>query len=309
LFTGSVDVFSDYRTNIILPGSSRSVPSYFGFTPPPVNTGIVQVNGYELELRYSQKISKDVRLWGNASMTHSVDKVISKDDPVLFPEYLKAAGYPNRQVRSTLSKGFYNTWDELYGSSAFTSADNKIPGNYRIMDFDADGVIDPTKDAVRYGYPTNPQNTYNTTVGIDWKGFTAFLQFYGVSNVSRYQSVMSFSNGALPFFNNVYTEGSYWTKNNQDADSPMPRVNNSLNDAAMGTRYMYDGSYIRLKNAEIAYTFSSKLIKNLGLQALRIYVNGNNLFLWSHMPDDREIGSGSAYPTVRRYNMGIKLTL
>ena len=309
LFAGSVDIFKDYRTNIILPGSARAVPGYFGFTPPPVNGGIVQVNGYELELRYSQKISKDVRLWANASMTHAVDKVIFKDDPVLYPEYLKAAGYPNNQVRSTLSKGFYNTWDELYGSTAFVSADNKIPGNYRIMDFDADGVIDPTKDAARYGYPTNPQNTYNTTVGIDWAGFSAFLQFYGVSNVSRYQPVMSFSNGSLPFFNNVYTEGSYWSKDNTNADSPMPRINNSINDASMGTRYMYDGSYVRLKNAEIAYTFSSKWIKSLGMQSLRIYVNGNNLWLWTHTPDDREVGTGSTYPTVRRFNFGLKLTL
>jgi len=309
LFSGSIDVFNDYRTDIILPGSSRAVPSYFGFTPPPVNTGIVQVDGYELELRFSKKVSKDVRLWANASMTHAADKVISKDDPALYPEYLKAAGYPNQQVRSTLSKGFYNTWDQLYGSTAFVSADNKIPGNYRIVDFDADGVIDPTKDAVRYGYPTNPQNTYNATVGVDWGGFSAFVQFYGVSNVSRYQSVMSFSNGSLPFFNNVYTEGTYWSKDNMNADSPMPRVNNSLNSASEGTRYMYDGSYVRLKNAEIAYTFSSKWIKSLGMQALRIYVNGDNLFLWTHTPDDREVGSGSTYPTVRRFNLGLKLTL
>jgi TonB-linked SusC/RagA family outer membrane protein len=309
LFSGSVDIFNDYRTNISLPGTSRSVPTYFGFTPPPVNVGAVKVHGYELELRYSQNISKNTRLWANASMTHSVDIVENKDDPALYPEYLKAAGYPNNQVKSTISKGFYNTWDELYGSTAFDAADTKIPGNYRILDFDCDGVINSTKDRVRYGYPTNPQNTYNTTIGVDWKGFSAFAQFYGVSNVSRYIQVQSFSNGSLPFFNNVYTEGTYWSKDNQNADSPMPRINNQLNGASEGTRYMYDGSYVRLKNAEIAYTFTSGWVKKMGLQALRVYVNGNNLWLWTNTPDDREVNGSTAYPTVRRYNLGLKLTL
>jgi hypothetical protein len=278
-------------------------------TPPSVNVGSVKVHGYELELKYSQNVTKDVHFWVNLSMTRAVDIVEAKDDPALYPEYLKAAGYPNNQSKSTLSEGFYNTWDELYGSTAFASADTKIPGNYRIMDFDADGVIDPTKDRVRYGYPTNPQNTYNGSFGIDWKGFSAFAQFYAVNDVSRYIQVQSFSNGSLPFFNNVYSEGSYWSKDNPNASSPMPRVNNSLNGATEGTRYMYDGSYVRLKAAEIGYTVASNFVKRFGFQSVRIYVNGNDLVLWTHTPDDREVNGSTSYPTVRRYNFGIKVNL
>lgn len=306
IIAGNVDVFNDYRTNIILDGASRSVPSYLGFTPPKVNGGIAEVKGYEVELRFNKEFSKDLRLWANVSMTHSVDKVINKDDPELYPEYLKRAGYPNNQSKSMISKGFYNTWDDVYGSTAFDNNDTKIPGNYRILDFDCDGVINGDKDRVRYGYPTNPQNTYNATIGVDWKGFSAFVQFYGVNNVSRYQSVQSFG---LPYFNNVYNEGTYWSKDNPNADSPMPRVNSTLNGNSEGTRYMYDGSYIRLKNAEIAYTFSAKLLRAIRIQSLRVYINGNNLFLWTHTPDDREVNGNTAYPTVRRFNLGLKLTL
>jgi len=305
LFSGSIDVFNDYRSNIILDGASRAVPSYLGFTAPAVNVGSVEVNGYELELRFNKQISKNMRLWANASMTHSVDKIICKDDPELYPEYLKSSGYANNQVTSTISKGFYNTWDELYGSTAFESNDTKIPGNYSILDFDCDGVIN-SEDKVRYGYSTNPQNTYNATVGVEWKGFSAFVQFYGVNNVSRYQSVQSFG---LPYFNNAYSEGTYWSKDNTDADSPMPKLNNTLNSYSEGTRYVYDGSYVRLKNAEIAYKFTLKLTKAIGIQSLRIYANGNNLFLWAHTPNDREVNGSTAYPTVRRFNLGLKLTL
>jgi len=53
------------------------------------------------------------------------------------------------------------------------------------------------------------------------------------------------------------------------------------------------------------------LVKNLGLSSLRVYLNGDNLFMWTNMPDDREVNNGvnSAYPTVRRINMGLNITL
>jgi hypothetical protein len=306
MFSGSVDVFNDYRTNIIMGSSDRAVPPYFGFAAPATNTGIVSAHGYELELRYSQRLSKESRLWANFSLTHAVDKVIFKDDPELLPGYQQKAGYANRQSYSTIDKGFYNTWDEVYGSTAFESADAKIPGNYRILDYNGDGVINGTGDNVPYSYPSNPQNTFNTTIGFDWKGFTAMVQFYGVSNVARYQSVQSFG---LAYFNNAYTEGTYWSKDNTNADSPMPKLNSTLNGDGLGTRYMYDGSYIRLKNTEVAYNFTSNWVKKIGLDSFRMFVNGNNLWLWTRTPDDREVGSGSVYPSVKRMNLGFRLTL
>ena len=81
-----------------------------------------------------------------------------------------------------------------------------------------------------------------------------------------------------------------------------------------GNYYAYDGSYLRLKNAELAYTFSSGLISKLKINSLRIYLNGNNLLLWTKMPDDRESNLGGwggqgTYPTVRRINLGVKIVL
>lgn len=304
--SGSVDVFKDYRTNIILNGSERAVPSYFGFAPPVVNQGIVEVKGFEFELRYSQRLTNELRLWSEIAFTHAKDKVINRDDPELLPEYIKREGYPIRQSTTMLDQGFYNTWDEVYGSTAFDSNDSKIPGNYRIMDFNGDGMIDNNGDRVRYAYPTNPQNTYNANLGIDWRGFSAMVQFYGVSNVSRYIAVQSFP---LPDFNTVIEEGTYWTKENPNADAPMPRLNSTLNGNSQGTRYLYDGSYIRLKTAEIAYNFTSDQVKSFGLESLRIFANGNNLWLWTRTPDDREVNGATNYPSVSRINLGFRLTL
>jgi len=97
----------------------------------------------------------------------------------------------------------------------------------------------------------------------------------------------------------------------------VPRWVTTTNGAANGSRFFYDGSYVRLKNAEIAYTFpaESKILTSFGFESLRLFLNGNNLYIWTKMPDDREsnfAGTGwasqGAYPTVKRFNFGLNIT-
>lgn len=305
LLSGSVDIFNDYRTDILLDGGARAVPSYFGAKPPIANTGKVRNKGYELELRVNKSLSNNMRLWANFSMTHAKNKVIDADDPELNDEYLKKVGKPIGQSYSYVSSGYFNDWNQVYGSTPFNTYDiQKLPGNRGMIDFNADGVID-NKDAVPYGYPENPQNTYNATVGFEWKGFSCFVQFYGVSNANRFLQLVSF--GGQYHYDNVYKQGSYWSKDNTGADVPMPRYNSVT--PYYGTTYLYDGSFIRLKNAEIAYTFKPAQLKKAGINALRVFLNGDNLLLWTKMPDDREVsmGASTAYPTIRRFNLGCNI--
>jgi hypothetical protein len=186
----------------------------------------------------------------------------------------------------------------------------KLPGNFHLIDYNGDGVID-SRDNVPFAYSGNPQNTYNTTLGLDWEGFSAYVQFYGVNNVTR-QVVFP----SLASQNNVvYEQGSFWSKENPNGDVPMPRWLTTPADYYRGSQYFYDGSYIRLKNAELAYTLDSRTLKRFGMNNIRLFVNGNNLYLWTKMPDDREsnfAGTGwasqGAYPTVKRYNVGANIT-
>lgn len=311
LLAGSVEFFRDTRSDILVVGSSRSVPSYFGATPATANLGKVRTKGYELELRINKTLTNQMHLWGNFNMTHAENKILVYDDPELEPAYQKTAGYAIGQSRTYLTTGFANTWDEIYGMTPENTNDNqKLPGTYTVIDYNGDGVID-SKDAAPYGYTGIPQNTYSASLGFDWKGWSVYLQFYGVSNVTRYVGFNSLNNN----LDCVYDEGSFWTKDNIDADAPMPRWN-SKPSYYDGTRFYYDGSYIRLKNAEISYTFTSPWVKKIGLSSLKVYLNGNNLWVWSRMPDDREsnfsgtgLASQGAYPTVRRFNLGLKINL
>ncbi|GAA0552759.1 SusC/RagA family TonB-linked outer membrane protein [Chitinophaga japonensis] len=311
MITGKADFFRDNRSEILLAGGSRAIPSYYGTTAPVANLGRVQSKGYELELHFNYTFKNKIRLWADLNMTHSQNKIIDADNPTLLPEYQKTEGKEIGQTYSYVSQGYYNTWDELYGSTMHNTNDNqKLPGNYHIVDYNGDGVID-AQDNIPYGYSSWPQNTYNATIGIDWKGLGVFVQFYGVNNATRQVVFNSLSSQSHV----VYDEGAYWTKDNTGDMVPMLRWLSTPAGYYRGTQYMYDGSYIRLKNAEIAYSFDGRFIKSLGLAGLRIYLNGNNLYTWTKMPDDREsnfAGTGwasqGAYPTVKRYNLGANIT-
>jgi hypothetical protein len=135
-------------------------------------------------------------------------------------------------------------------------------------------------------------------------------QLYGVTNVSRSVPLSNFMIQTDVVFKQA---ADYWSKDNEDATSFLPRWRTSGQN--IGDYYLYDASYLRLKTVELAYTFDKNLkwLKETGLSSLRLYVNGNNLFLWSDLPDDRESNAGNSattgtYPTVKRVNFGIDVT-
>ena len=310
MFAGSVEIFKDKRDGILINGNDRAMPSYFGQTPPTANLGKAESKGFEVEVRFSKNINRNMRVWANLSMTHAANKIIDRDDPALKPAYQKQAGYVIGQTHSYLDKGFLNSFDDIYGSPSHDVNDaSRLPGDYYIVDFNGDGVVD-NKDSVPYGYSGTPQNTYNATIGFEWKGFSCFAQFYGVTNVTREVSLVSFGN----HIDNVYNIGDWWSGETGTGDILIPRWYSTVSGYSNGTQYLYDGSYVRLKNVELAYTFTNGWIKNLGLSYMKLYLNGNNLWVWSRMPDDRESnfsgGSGSgAYPTMRRFNFGVRFSL
>jgi len=309
--SGSVDVFKDLRTDVLMT-NGRAIPSYFGQTAPSANLGSVEGKGFEIDLRFNYKFSNGLRLWANTNMTRAVNKVLYRDDAELLPAYQKQAGWQLGQTRSYIDYGFLRSWDDVYGSTMRSDNDVwKLPGDYNIIDFNADGIINQF-DSAPYGYSSNPQNTYNATIGFDWKGWSVFAQFYGVNNVTREVRFPTFATYSSS--NTAYVEAAYWTKEN-GGEVPLPRWGNAIAGAGEGTRYRFDGSYIRLKNAEIAYTLSGKAVNRIGVQSCRLFVNGNNLALWTKLPDDRESNfstnggsSAGAYPTARRFNLGIDLT-
>lgn len=312
LITATFDYFTEYRTDVLLDGNLRSMPPFFGTSPPSANLGIVKAKGYEIELKFDKKTNWGMHYWTTISASHTENRIISKDDPELLSGYLKNEGYAVGQTRTQVRTGFYNSWDQIYASVPQETNDlSKLPGFYNILDFNTDGVIKANEDAVPFAYPEFPENNYNFSLGADYKGFNFMVQLYGVNNASR-AFVLNNLNGYRVVFEQMR---DYWTKDNQDATAFVARWKTP--GQFVGDYWVYDGSYVRLKTVEVAYTFPVQLIKKAGMSNLRIFLNGNDLFFWSKLPDDRESntysggsgGSRGSYPTVKRINLGFEVTL
>jgi len=135
------------------------------------------------------------------------------------------------------------------------------------------------------------------------------LQFYGVNNVSRSVPLDNFYLYQNVLFSHVR---DHWSKDNPDAGSFLPRWKSQ--GQFVGNYFLYDASYVRLKTAEVSYSFQKPVLGRLGFSSLRVFVNGNNLIFWSKLPDDRESAASGgaanqgAYPTPKRFNLGIDLT-
>ena len=312
LIAGSFDYFTDHRKDIFISGGDRTVPSFYGAAKTPdINKGEIKNHGFEVELRFNKVLNNGMRFWANANYTYAHNEIQIKDDPALIPSYRKAQGYSQGQIWSFIDNGFIKTYDELYSTPAREKDDDQVLiGDHYIVDFNGDGKVDETNDQAPYGYTMNPEHTYNATIGWEWKGFSCFAQLYGVTGVTRDVGLSSFNNKLLT----VYDNGTWWNPVDNDGEVVVPRFASQVS-YNNGTQFLYDGSYFRLKNVEIAYTWTKGWIKKLGFSSLKIYLNGNNLFLITKMPDDREgnlggFGGGSgAYPTVRRYNLGFKLNI
>jgi len=313
MFRGSFDVFRDHRTDIIIGGGDRAVPVYFGMSAPTANLGEVKTRGYEWEIKFDKQIKavKGLSVWANLNMSHAQNEIIEREDKELLPSYRKQAGYAIGQTRSQLDYGFLQTYDDVYASPQFDSNDNlKIPGDYYYIDFNGDGIIN-SDDSAPINYSNIPQNTYNATIGVNYKGWAAFVQFYGVNNVTRDVALGSFGNNHM---DNVYDLGTWWANDHEGADLTTPRYSTSNGGNRYGTQFLYDASYLRLKNAEISYTFASLKVGRYTFKNVKIYLNGNNLWVYTKMPDDREsnlsgVGYQGQYPTVKRFTLGLKFSL
>lgn len=312
LFTVSFDYFTEKRRDILLSGSSRSIPAFYGATAPSANLGKVNSKGFEFELGVNKQIGKDLLLWGKVTANHNENTTIFRDDPQLQYDYLKQAGYQIGQARSQIRTDMYKSWDDVFASVPQENNDGqKLPGFFNILDFNADGIIKSSEDTPPVGYSEIPQNSGSLALGAEYKGWTFMIQFYAVNNANRTISWNNYQNDYDIVYGNV---ADYWSKEfNPNGQSFLPVWKTS--GEFIGDYYFYDASFVRLQTVELGYTFKKVgLLKKIHCDNLRLFVNGNDLFFWSDLPDARtttnSAGSATngAYPTLKRVNFGIDIS-
>lgn len=311
------DVFNESRDNIL--ATPATITTAVGFIQPASNLGKMTNRGFDGELSFSDKIG-DFRYRISGNFSFARNKILYQDEVSKDFLYQNRTGQRYGQYFGRIVDGIFNTWEEVNSANRpVYQGNNKVqPGDLKYRDINGDGFIDDF-DAVPIGYSNIPEKTYGFSLGGSYKGFDISVLFQGVGNVSLaysgYQRNSGFGGSPISGTPDYLIES--WSPERYAAGLPIsfPRWTVTGSPNYSGSNFFtVDASYIRLKNAEVGYTLTSKLISRVGMQSFRIYVNANNLITWSTVYDgiDPETlpstsNNTESYPLVRTINAGLNV--
>lgn len=321
-FRINVDYFTEKRDQILL--KRRTVPSFQGVSSdyiPRVNMGKVDNHGVDVEVSYSHTFNRDFSISSRVNFGFNDNTAIELDEPMRSEEY--AYQYHEEGFRLGQEFGYLIDWDSP-GNGYFTSQDEidsyypyGFGGKPRVGDFvykdvNGDGVIDQ-KDLSPIGYSTTvPGLNYGISLGLNFKGIDFNVLFSGLGRYSKYysgQGVVEWTKQGTYFdwTRNGWTEERY--KNGEKitypAISTTKTVSHTENDFFIQNR-----SFLRLKNIELGYTLPERFLSKVGVKALRVYVSGQNLFVWDNLRIthiDPEQNNSYGYPITKNVTLGLNI--
>ncbi|MEP6646229.1 MAG: TonB-dependent receptor [Saprospiraceae bacterium] len=251
------------------------------FSPPYVNAGTVDNKGFELAVTYRQS-GGAIHYEIGANIATVNNKVISlagtepllggfglSDGPITRTE----PGYPLGSFYLYKMDGLFQSQAEI-DSSATQSPDTR-PGDVKFADLNNDGVIDE-KDRAHLGNPF-PDFTYGVNASLTYKNFDLSVLLQGVQGNDVYFLYGNFAyETQLRGFNSYEGILDRWTPNNTNTNIPRVTVDDRNRNRRVSTRFLEDGSYMRLRNVTLGYDLKG-LIKSKSISSWRIYISAQNL--------------------------------
>jgi TonB-linked SusC/RagA family outer membrane protein len=311
----ALDLYDEKRDGIL--SKARTIAYWFGAGYPTLGLGKTKNHGIELELGWKDKIGKDFHYFVDFGFAASENRIVfndDPDDPIENPPHLQQAGKPiDFQQRYIAAGNFWSIDDVFNHASMAISSSNgiQIPGDLVYMDFNGDGQIDD-KDRVVTEKLNYPQATLSLNFGFDWKGFGFSALLYSPQGIYRNMFeyyYLDFPYNQIKAQPNALDRWTYATANSSGVKRPTVHLNGDTQAANMAEntfRYV-DYSYIRLKNVELSYTFPKAKLGKVGIDNLRVYLAGSNLFTITSLDKrlDPETSAQDQYPITKSYTVGL----
>ncbi len=325
------DYFYNIRSAILL--QRNTIPQYAGFHQNPwQNYGRVRNQGLDASVDMMKSFG-DWKISARGTFTFARNKVLEIDELTPSEEYQRVTGTRINEQELYIAERLYTIDDFIVtkndnGTDSYTLRPGLPqpalggiigPGDIKYVDMNHDGIID-TNDKVRgVGHPyQTPEINFGFGFNVEWKGIYASVFFSGVANTSI---LLASGNSTFWPFNWGVEKGNYrtaflnrWTTENPSQDVVYPRLHvgygNSINDEP-STWWLRDGSFLRLKNAEIGYVLPEKALRTLKISGLRIYLLGENLCVFDHIkfwdPEQGNRNKGVSYPMQHSFTLGVQL--
>jgi TonB-linked SusC/RagA family outer membrane protein len=330
----NVDYFYKVTSDMLIPYPAPSIGGSASY--PWVNAGSVENKGVEIELGYRNQTGDfSYEINGNFAKVNNKVLSLSGEDakPIIGGEVDNNTFVTVTGVGEAIGTFYVYQMDGIFQSTTeiLTHAyqgPNIMPGDVKYKDLSGpEGIPDGRIDAFDRVYAGSaiPDFTYGLTINLAYKNFdfSAFIQ--GVQGNKVYMQINKDIEGfyrAFPVTERFYE--NHWTTENPSNEVPRAAWGGATNNNRPSTRFIEDGSYVRLKNIQIGYTLPNSLSKKFRVEQLRIYVSAQNLFTYTRFsgldPEmqtsenaagegDRAVGiDWGTYPTSKTYLIGLNLT-
>ena len=289
------------------------IPLTTGLSPAVQNAGRVDNKGWDLNVRYNDRIGKDFNFGITAVLSDVKNRVVDLKGtgPYIGGFQITQVGQEMNSLFGFESAGLFKTAEEIAGHARQFGA--LKPGDIKYVDQNKDGVID-ANDRVIIGSRI-PRYTYSLNLFAEYKGFDLTVFFQGVGKWNGYQN----TDGAWAFHNAGSVRDIHlgrWSPTKSDAENAKatyPRFFIAQQNNQQNSSYwMDDASYLKLKTVVIGYTFSNQILAKSPFSMFKIYLSGQNVFSWDKVPGyDPEVtlGGPSFYPQVASFVAGVKVSL
>lgn len=333
LFNNAVEIqadwFAERRKNIFMPRAD--IPATMGLSAAiHANIGEAEASGFDMQATYKKSWYNGLWVQGMLNFTYATNKFVVFEEPAYPHPWLYRVGYPMRVERGYIAERLFVDEAEISNSPQQFGGE-VIPGDIKYLDVNGDGIIS-SLDMVPLGYPTVPEINYGFGLSGGYKGFDVSVFFTGLARESFFidpEATGPFRSYRYPVNGVPYAEevnghirnnvlqvyaDSHWSLENPDAYALFPRLSwesGAPNNEVRSTWWLRDGAFMRLKQAEIGYTFNKDrgILARLKVGSLRVYGNGQNLLTFSRFKlwDVEMAGNGLNYPIQRVFNLGVKL--
>lgn len=294
------DYFSEKRYNILL--HREAWPESLGyFTAKPwSNKGKVNNWGFELSVNWRKELFKDFFVDFRGNFTYTENKYVDLDEPIYPYVWKTSTGKPLSRTTGYIAEGLFSSQEQIDNSPVQNLGSNVQPGDIKYRDVNADGKIDDNDQVMISPYGNTPRIQYGVGLNITYKQFDFGVFFNG----SAKRNIMI--NGIDPFgqsdFNVMkFISDDYWSESNPNPNAAYPRLGltgtQTANNSVGSTYWMRNGNFVRFKTLELGYSFPFG----------RVYLNGDNLAVFSPFKLwDPEL-AWNAYPLQRTFNIGVQL--
>ncbi|MEO1213247.1 MAG: TonB-dependent receptor [Bacteroidota bacterium] len=271
-FRGSLDWYRTNTEDILL---ARNLPPTSGYSSILQNVGSTRSTGLEFALTAAIVETRDFSWsidWNISGYREEITELALTDadgNPTDDIGNRWFIGEPIRVWFDYNNIGIYGTAE----ADLAASAEQKLPGEIKLEDIDGDGII-TAADRKIIGTDV-PDFLGGITTNFNYKGFDLSAFFFYRQGQTIYSNFHVGNNSLFARYNNLNVD--YWTIDNQSGTYPRPNQNQERprNNTTMG---YFDGSYVKLRNVTLGYTFPTAVTEKLSMSGLRIYVSGQNLW-------------------------------